>query len=277
MIYSDADTQLVAILDRAGRASSSAERRIALNHGYREMVRTITDVRGNFFIFETGDFTVPANQIRVPLTGDVWEGRKVKRIRKIVSLGTDSPGITGGVSGYGAGPYGGGAYGGGTTTNNTASPSPRKWTYREIASGDFRRAELLPPQDCQEIFFDLIMPLGIPTLALAPALSTDDTPFMSTIYGPDRLVLADDVIEPVIEEHIETLLAYAMEWLLMTTNDADADRWGVTAREGKQRIIQHVSPKVEGETNQLGSALWDMGGDAVLFALALGGLGRLVI
>lgn len=260
MTLNDVDTMVVSILNNS-RAATTAERYLAINHAYREIVRTILDVRSDHFLFETGDFTIPGGAMRVPLRGVEFTSRPVQRIRKIVSLGPDAATLGAGTVGYGSGGYGGNLYGGGTLPGNTASAAIRKWTPRAISSREFQQAELLGSQDSPEVLYDLIYPAGQPTLALAPALISDDTPFISTIYEPVRLTVAASVIEPIIEKHIELVVAYAMDWLLRAVNDPDADRWGADAVQLRSHLIQHISPKIEQETQAVGSALWDLGVD----------------
>ena len=240
MTLADLDALLIPVLGNS-RAASPSERYLALNQGYREVIRTILDVRADHFLVETGDVTIPTGKLRIALTGAPFAGRPVIRIRKIVSLGPDATGRIDGT--------------------NTASGQIRRWTPRAISSREFAEAELANPQDAPEVFYDLVQPLGVPTLAVAPALASDDTPLISAIYQPPRLSVVGDVVEPIVEQHIEVVLAYAMEWLLRAVNDADADRWGADAVQHRSHLIQHIAPKIEQQTQAVGSALWDMGSD----------------
>lgn len=260
MTLDDVDKMVRAILDNS-RAATTTERYLAINHGHREIVRTIMDVRADHFIHETGDFVIAGGLMRHVLTGPAFEGKPVQRIRKIVSLGPDAAATIAGTIGAGSGGAGSGPYGGGDLPGNTSSPTVRRWIPRAISSREFAQMELTAPQDAPEVFYDLIYPSGLPTLAIAPALISDDTPFISTIYEPPRLTVPTDIIEPIVEKHIELCIAFSMDWLLRAVNDSDADRWGADAMQLRSHLVAHVAPKIEQETQAVGSALWDLGMD----------------
>jgi hypothetical protein len=253
----DLDQDLVEILSNT-RAASTRERYHALNAAYQELCRTLMDVRSEQFLIETGDITVPHGQVRIALTGDGVLGRAIVRVRRITSLSQSFQ--SAGSLGAGEGGAGeGGA--GGDTTISVGGTVDRVWTPMSIASSEFLRAEQSPPGDVATVLYDLIFPLGVPTLAIAPALATDDQPLLSLIYFPSPLTAATSVIEPVVGRHSSFMLAHAMERLLRAVNDGESDRWGNDAREQKSRIIQNVAPKIEQGTQAVGSALYDMGYD----------------
>lgn len=230
MNLADLDAIVKDLIDLS-RPTSKEARWVAINHGYREASRAISAARPEAFLQEAM-VELPANTLRFALTGSEFV-RPVQRVAKIVGLGPSAANLSGSTS--------------------AAGSRVLKFRYASITSEEFRAGEALGATDVGEVLYDMVLPNGVPTLALAPALSTPVLVLVSTIYRPVRLAADAAVVEAVIEQHQELVIAYAMQWLLRTVNDAEASGWGAQATELRAELTQDVSKVSEEGTEAFGS------------------------
>lgn len=250
MLLAELDAKLFRLIQWS-RDTTPDDRLDALNWAYREAIAMIRGLRAEYFLGETGDFTIPRNTIRVPLVGPAFP-QPVRRIRKIIAYGPDAPIASTGSTGYGGGAYGAGPYGGGQAPTNTTTATQFIFRAAEIGSKEFWMAELAGPQNAGEILYDLLFVKGVPTLAIAPPLADDLAPFISFIYEPQKLAYNTDtnktldVVEPPLDAFDDVLIAGAMEYLELGVDDAQSDRW----RDAKQMRIREMLHDLPVRTEQ---------------------------
>lgn len=259
MLLSDVQALVRQVSDRT-RPVGDAELVAAINFGYRELIRAIRDLQAEQFVQETNGFVMTAGKTRYPLDDLTLFPKPVRRVRRIVGISATGAVATPGF-GFGQGGFGQGGFGGGGTAGGTGQETVNLIQFRWVGIEDaaFMQAEVLAPTDA--VVYDLIFPGGVPTLAIAPKLTTDQMVQIITVYEPTRLSAPTEAIEPVVADHIEAVVARALEIIFRATNDSDADRWGLDAKEMRSQIIQDVSTRAEQNTTGFGTDLGGMYSD----------------
>jgi hypothetical protein len=92
-------------------------------------------------------------------------------------------------------------------------------------------------------------------LRLVPALSTSATGRFWYQYTRERLQDDGDLVEPVVAEHIDCLVSYALSRLKLAVGDADTDRWLSQAEAMRSEMMQDVDLGSWQNTEHLGSDL----------------------
>ena len=92
-------------------------------------------------------------------------------------------------------------------------------------------------------------------LKLVPSLNTSATGRFWYQYTRERLVADGDIVEPVVAEHIDCLVAYALSRLKLSVGDADTDRWLQQAEAMRSEMMQDVDLGSWQNTEHLGSDL----------------------
>jgi hypothetical protein len=92
-------------------------------------------------------------------------------------------------------------------------------------------------------------------LRLVPALTTGATGRLWYQFTRERLVSDGDLIEPLVAEHIDCLVAYALSRLKLSVGDADTDRWLSQAEAMRSEMMQDVDLGSWQNTEHLGSDL----------------------
>jgi len=228
MTLGEIDTLVYDIVKRS-RATSAGERYAAINHGYRRLARAIRSVKADFFHQLTHGFILRANQVRFALVKPEFP-RPVARITDIIALGATTQTLGG-------------------LGDTASSTSALVFEYGNRASTTFTEAKLRTPGSSSRILYDVVRYGGTSYLVIAPALSTDETPIIESVYSIPRLIdPEEDSVEAYIADHIEGVVAFALEWLLRAVNDVDADRWGADALQLRAEIIQDLAVKSEQNT-----------------------------
>jgi hypothetical protein len=63
------------------------------------------------------------------------------------------------------------------------------------------------------------------------------------------------IMEPILADHIDLVLAFAAERLLRSVGDADADRWGADALQLRSELMQDLSKVSEQNSVGVGTDL----------------------
>jgi len=92
-------------------------------------------------------------------------------------------------------------------------------------------------------------------LRLVPALNVGATGRFWYQYTRERLSADGDLVEPLVAEHIDCLVSYALSVLKLSVGDADTDRWLSRAEAMRSEMMQDVDLGSWGNTEHLGSDL----------------------
>jgi len=92
-------------------------------------------------------------------------------------------------------------------------------------------------------------------LRLVPALNRSATGRFWYQYTRERLVNDGDLVEPLVAEHIDCLVSYALSVLKLSVGDADTDRWLSRAEAMRSEMMQDVDLGSWQNTEALGSDL----------------------
>lgn len=222
---------------RWSRPAGQSTRYVAINYGYRECCRAVTQVRPEHFLQEAV-ITLPANLYRVPLANPDYALRPIQRIKmiQVFDPGTTAeliPGVP------------------------VASGVSVRFQYASVESDRFQVSQAGGSTATDVVYYDLIYPLasveGVvrpsATLALAPALPQDTQVLLETVYFPTDLTNADDVVEPIIGRNGEAVLAFALYWLLQTVNDVEARGWQAQGLAGLA-VLRDTVAQVSGQNTE---------------------------
>lgn len=239
-MYQTADDFDLALQDmiRWSRPASTSARYVAINYGYRECCRAVTQVRPEHFLQET-IIQLPANLYRVPLLG--YNLRPIQRIKMIQVF---DPGSANLVQGN-------------PDPIPVANSYSIRFQYASVESDRFQASQAAAGYASTIVFYDLLYPIiqvdavlaPVPTLALAPALAQDTTILMETVYFPLDFVNATDLVEPIIARNGEAVLCFAMYWLLQQVNDLEARSWQAEG-VGKLSLIRDTVAQVSGQNTE---------------------------
>lgn len=223
------------------RPASQLARTAAINRAHRQGIDAIIEVRPDFFL-QDDVVVLPANQLRVPLTTVAFPAHftnPVIRIVVIAVLGSNAPTLDG--------------------TIVVSSDRVIEFERKEMAGLEFQAAMVLRPGNAStKIFYDLIFPSGVPTLAFAPALGTTVTALVSTIFDPARLSAPADPIQPILGDRFrELLIAGAMAWLLRDVSDTEAGKYDDEATLLQAKLATAVST-VSDRSQSMGSDLYGL-------------------
>lgn len=228
-------------LIRVSRPTSPQTRYTAINYGYSRCIDAIVEARPEYFLQEAA-ITLPAGVMRYRLNDSNLFPQPVKRIKNIVAVGPQSAALETGIV--------------------IASERVVDFRYASMETPEFQQAQRFGARESDVIFYDMVfVDGGIPVLAFAPALSSAMTVLVSTIFRPQRLTdPGSSKLMPIIEQHQECPIAYAMDWLLGTVNDAERGMWEGKGDKLKAELVQAVATVSLQNTEHLGSDL--MFGDA---------------
>ena len=208
--FNDFDLALQDMV-RWSRPASPSTRQVAINYGYREMCRAVAQVRPEYFLQEAV-VLLPAQLYRVPLL-DLGL-RSIQRVKMIQVFDPGSPQLR--------------------TDTPVANSYAVRFQYASVESDRFQGSQAAASYATSIVYYDLLRPImqienamvAVPTLALAPALAQDTTVLLESVYYPlDLGPPPNDLVEPVIAQNGEGVLAFAMYWLLQTVNDVEARGW----------------------------------------------------
>lgn len=257
MLVRELDARLVSILKNT-RVAASEERCAALQAGANLVYRAASDGAGGDYFLQESALTIPAHTTRVALTAAAGFAKTVKRIRRIIARGTGAPDLGLG-EGFGEGGFGEGGFGGGVAAVGTGAFNGKfEFRRRDHVHPDFVRAEMRDDVSEGVVLFDLVFRAGTgagndPTLMLAPGIVTEEVVLVQSIYEPARFAAADlqssstTAVEPIVERFEDIVVFRALEILLRSVNDAEADKWGADALQLRSGMIQTLGKMVESE------------------------------
>jgi len=78
-------------------------------------------------------------------------------------------------------------------------------------------------------------------------------------YRPPRLVNLTEIIDPIVAEHQDMLLFYAISMYLRAVNDTEASSWLQKAQLLKSELMQDLEPLSGQNSESLDSGLWGLG------------------
>lgn len=265
MLLTELNARLVSLLKNT-RVASARERCVALQAGANLVYRAISDIAGGDYFFQESALVIPANTTRIALIDPAVFPKTPKRIRRIISRGQGAADLNLG-PGFGEGGFGEGGFGGGVAAEGSASFNGRfRFVRRDCVHPEFLSAEVRDAVSDGLVFFDLAFRVGFdqanaPILMLAPAILSEETVLVASIYEPTRFTdVAFDPsstveVEPIIERFEDIVLFRAMEVLLRAVNDSDAATWGADALQARSAMIQTLGKLVESENGHVVSGL----------------------
>jgi hypothetical protein len=104
-----------------------------------------------------------------------------------------------------------------------------------------------------------IIPLRRQILRLANPPSQQQTGQLWYQYRPNRLVNLTEIIDPIVAEHQDMLLYYAIGQYLAAVNDTEAGSWLQKAQLLKSEAMQDIEPLSGQNSEALDSGLWGLG------------------
>lgn len=92
-------------------------------------------------------------------------------------------------------------------------------------------------------------------LRIVPAPASGLTGRLWYQYTQDRLRKDEQLLEPMVAEHSDCVVAYALSRLKLAIGDSDADRWLRDADAMRAELVQDLEPGSYENTEPFGSAL----------------------
>jgi len=92
-------------------------------------------------------------------------------------------------------------------------------------------------------------------LTIAPVPGSDLSGRLYYLAQNPKLAKDADLVDPIISEHRDVVVSYAVAWLLRTTNDQEAERWFSDAQEQRSELLQDVEPLSAQQAEALSSGL----------------------
>lgn len=95
-------------------------------------------------------------------------------------------------------------------------------------------------------------------LRIANPLTTDQTGELWYQYRPPILVNYDQVLDPIVAEHRDLVIYYALSQYLSAVNDTESSAWLQKAQLLKSELMQDLEPLSGQNSESLDSALWGL-------------------
>ena len=220
--------------------TSQASRMAALNYGRQRLVAAVRTVRPERFLRDVV-CTLPANRLEIALNATLAAafGTSIPhQLLLIMAYDGSAPTLDG-------------------TVVLTGSLGVT-FVYASIESQEYRNASRLPASSgYTRIFYDFTFPNDVPTLAIAPALSTSLLALVRYYATPARYSLTDLTRQlGSVEEQWDGLLrAWAMERLLRKVNDAEASAWAGIAETMRQEMLVDIAMVTRGGHQTFGDGM----------------------
>lgn len=100
-----------------------------------------------------------------------------------------------------------------------------------------------------------VTPLRRRMMRFSPVLGSALTGRLYYNYRPAKLVNDADLVDPVIAEHDDMIVSYALGKAKHNVGDADGDRYFGDGQDQRSEMIQEVDPIAAGSSEALGSGL----------------------